>query len=117
MALAACAVVFFIVWSIGEPARRARRIRATIRPAMSVEDVEKLLSGRHVCLYDVMISSQWTHVSREQFAALAHGGAVTSPPLRMTLYFLGMSPARSGLSVSFSPRGKVERVTELRPRD
>ena len=87
-----------------EPGRRAARIRRAIRPGMKVEDVERLLTGRHYCFYQVMKDDEWQSVSREEFMrGLMDRAAGTPTAARLQLTFMGAS-SRSSRRTRTRPR-------------
>lgn len=107
-----------VLWQIGEPGRRAKRVHASIQPGMTLEQVEGLLSGRYFALYRIAAEEGWRTVPRGEFAgALRRNAGNEAFGARVQLIFMGMAPGRSSFTVEFGPAGRVSSVTEPRMWD
>ena len=110
--LIACAVLAWILWQIGEPGRRARRVHGAIRPGMAYEDVEDLLMGRHYCFFQVRTNDQWRSLSKPNFTLSLAGAPTNSPAaMRLKLHFIGLAPRRVSFTVELDHGGNVTNVT------
>ncbi len=118
MVLIGVALVFFAVWQMGEPDRRARRIHKNIHPGMNFKYVESFLSGRYYCDYQVMADGGWKSIQKEEFVKLLALGIKNSvSSQRLWLTFLGIAPGRVSFFVEFDHSGRVSKVTDPRGWD
>ncbi len=118
-ALVALVLMAYSFWQIGEPGRRARRMREAIEPGMSFENVEALLEGRHICSFQAKTNGQWRTISRDEFTdyMTTKYSGMDTVPLRLQLHFLGMTPRRSSFMVELNGDGNVTNVTSPRGWD
>jgi hypothetical protein len=112
------ACIAFFGYRIGEPSRRARRVHQSIRPGMSVGDVESLLTGRYYCSYKMKRGADWETVYRDEFlaASVAPEGDPRIPR-RIWLVFMGPSPFRVSFYVEIDERGLASGATDPRGWD
>lgn len=104
------AIVVWTIRVIGEPARRAISIQKRIRPGMSYDDVETMMTGRYYCFLQVQTNKEWQTFARPEFAAfLASSNAYYAA--RMQFHFMGMAPLRATFSVELDRAGKVTNIT------
>lgn len=106
-------LVVYSLWQIGEPGRRAKRIHAEIRPGMNFENVEKLLTGRHFCHFEVNKDGKWHNLSRDEFIEIVSNTTAEKPnALRLKLHFMGTTPRRVSFTVELDNKGNVTKVTD-----
>jgi len=106
------ALIVYVLWQIGEPGRRAKRVHQAIRPGMSLGSVEDLLRGRHYCFFQVKTNEKWQSLSRDEFT-----GFMTTTPgnasaaMRLQLHFMGTAPGRVSFFVELDHSGNVTNIT------
>ena len=116
--LVLCGLAAYVTWQVGEPGRRAKDIQQDITMGMSVADVEGLLTGRHLAMFQMMSNGVWTSVSRNDVPAILTTATTNaSPVLRMQVHMLGMSPRRASFFVEFDAAGKAIGATPPRGWD
>ena len=112
LVLFAVASIGFTVWQLREPGRLARENLQHVRPGMNGLDVDRALTGRHYCVYQVQRNSgEWQIVERDEFARIvADSGSREPIKLRLMLTFLSASPGRVSFMVDLDRAGKVQKV-------
>lgn len=116
-----CLVVILMVaamfvstlWAIWEPVWRAERIHQAIKPGMSFEEVESLLTGRYFCFYEAKMDGEWVYVPRSKFTDFVDTASTDdAPALRLSLTLLNITPSRVSFSVELDRAGEVVNATE-----
>ena len=123
--LVTAVLVAWTVWGVRKPPTQATKAWETIRPGMSLADVEECLrDGRNFCFYQLKRANEWQRVSRNEFVtaekvppsvavdtnAVAQTN-VAATEFRLQLTFTGMAPNRTSFIVDMDSSGRVERVT------
>lgn len=110
------AVVVFIIWQLGEPARQARRVRAAVKNGMSFAEVEETMNGekgRRLASYRLPKNGSSGFVDRDEFARILSGGTngvVTNACMRVTFLSSMGSPGRVSFEIKFDGQGRVRSV-------
>lgn len=106
-------ILILVIWQMGEPGRRALAVHDAIHSSMSLEDVEGLLTGRYLCLYQIKTDDQWHTVSRTDFLQQPGVDSSEAPSdRRIQLHFMGMSPGRTSFSFRFDASERVLDVSQ-----
>lgn len=111
-------LMVFFFWEIGEPNRRAQRVRKAVTSGMRLNEVEKMLTGRFIIFYQVEKKGVRQQLSRQEFKNSLSGEGPDRLVLRgIQITFLGMSPGRASFSVDFDESGLVTGVSKVRTWD
>ena len=115
-----CLVIFFLLivvivyslWQMGEPARRAESAHEATRKGMTLSEVERLATGRHIILYRLVVEGKGLPVKRELFAEYLNKRDITDSKLvvssrELTIVFSGFAFMRTEFTVTFDSSGKV----------
>lgn len=110
--LVVVAIGVIVLWQIVEPGWRAYRVHASIRPGMTLDQVEDLLTGRYFCTCEIRDNRGWQKVSRDEFAGvLERIDGNESFDMRLHIIFQGIPPFYFVFTVGFDCGGRVSAVT------